>query len=221
MPIGKYPNFEACVADNQDKDDPEAYCGALEQATQKSEQRGAIGRVLEGLAKLFTPDTDVIAGLKSIDDGLKKAAAEELGPKIRLKGAIDGKIRLRRRVPIVKVDEEQRLVYGVVYEPDVEDAHGDSMSKAEIEKAAHGFMQRYSLALAEPGTDHTADVSRDQVTVVENYIAPADFKLGQQTIKAGTWMMVAKVHDEPLWQDVKGGRYTGWSFEGYGERVAA
>lgn len=31
MPFAGYPDFAACVADNQDKDDPEGYCAALEQ----------------------------------------------------------------------------------------------------------------------------------------------------------------------------------------------
>ena len=35
--------------------------------------------------------------------------------------------------------DEQKLVYGIVYEPDVPDAHGDYMTAEEIEKAAHGF----------------------------------------------------------------------------------
>jgi hypothetical protein len=168
MPVGKYPDFAACVADNQDKDDPEAYCASLE--------KGA--------------DTQ-------------------------------GRELLERKVPIVKTDEERRLVYGVVYEPSVYDAHDDRMSKEEIEKAAHGFMVRYAKALGETGTDHARDVSRDQVTVVESYIAPADLMLGAQLIKAGSWVMVAKVHDERLWKDVKAGRYTGWSFEGWGRRVPA
>ena len=28
-PFGSYRNFEDCVKKNQDKDDPEAYCGAI------------------------------------------------------------------------------------------------------------------------------------------------------------------------------------------------
>lgn len=42
---------------------------------------------------------------------------------------------------IAKADDAQRLVYGIVYEPHVEDAHGDCMTPEEIEKAAHGFLK--------------------------------------------------------------------------------
>lgn len=30
MPLGKYKNFAECVAANRDKQDPQAYCGAIE-----------------------------------------------------------------------------------------------------------------------------------------------------------------------------------------------
>lgn len=42
---------------------------------------------------------------------------------------------------IAKADDVQRLVYGIVYEPNVADAHGDFMTPEEIEKAAHGFLK--------------------------------------------------------------------------------
>lgn len=37
MPFGtrcEYPDFEACVRDNQDKKDPSGYCAALQRATE-------------------------------------------------------------------------------------------------------------------------------------------------------------------------------------------
>jgi hypothetical protein len=33
MPVGPYDDFDECVADNQDKDDPAAFCAWLEQQT--------------------------------------------------------------------------------------------------------------------------------------------------------------------------------------------
>ena len=32
----EYPDFDACVEDNKGKDDPEAYCAALMEATEDS-----------------------------------------------------------------------------------------------------------------------------------------------------------------------------------------
>lgn len=48
---------------------------------------------------------------------------------------------ISKQVPILKTEEEKQLVTGVVYEPDVEDSHGDTMTAEEIEKAAYTFME--------------------------------------------------------------------------------
>ncbi|MGG0813947.1 XkdF-like putative serine protease domain-containing protein [Paenibacillus alvei] len=54
----------------------------------------------------------------------------------------EGKEPLQKDIRITKADKARQIVYGVVYEPDVEDAHEDTMTADEIEKAAHGFMER-------------------------------------------------------------------------------
>ncbi len=60
------------------------------------------------------------------------------------KSAEDLKPNFETEVKLVtKSDDPQKLVYGVVYEPDVEDVHGDFMDAETIEKAAHGFMADY------------------------------------------------------------------------------
>jgi len=212
MPVGKYPTFAACVADNQDKSDPNAYCAAIEQAQKSSEQKGAIRKILEGIVTFFGQDaeaTELVKGVEAIADGAEKIVAT------------GDRIAVTKQVPIVKVDTEKRLIYGVVYEPDVADAHGDAMTKAEIEKACHGFAERYALLQGDTGVDHEYSVARTQLPIVENYIAPVDFKLGTQLVKSGTWVMVARAKDDELWKGVKSGQYTGWSFEGFGRRVAA
>ncbi len=45
---------------------------------------------------------------------------------------------------LAKEADAQKLVYGIVYEPDTVDAHEDFMTAAEIEKVAHGFLKGYS-----------------------------------------------------------------------------
>ncbi len=211
MPVGEYPTFAACVAANQDKDDPEAYCAAIEQQTKKAERKSAIRKLIDGILELVNPG-DVpgsetgVDGLETIDKGLQ---------------ALGEHVEIRKSVPIVKVDVEERLVYGVVYEPNVADAHGDMMTAGEIRKACHGFMERYATLEGDTGTDHLSKAGRQQLPIVENFLAPVGYTLGKQTITPGTWVMVARARDDQLWADVKAGRYTGWSFEGFGRRVAA
>ncbi|KIL80723.1 XkdF-like putative serine protease domain-containing protein [Bacillus badius] len=113
---------------------------------------------------------------------------------------------------INKEEEEQKLVYGLVYEPDVEDSHGDFMTAAEIEKAAHGFMKDAR------NIDKQHDFNAGVGEVVESYIAPADFTIGEQTITKGSWVLVTKASDE-IWEEIKKGAITGYSMAGTAETI--
>ena len=113
---------------------------------------------------------------------------------------------------INKEEEEQQLVYGLVYEPDVEDSHGDFMTVAEIEKAAHGFMKDAR------NIDKQHDFNAGVGEVVESYIAPADFIIGEQTITKGSWVLVTKASDE-VWEEIKKGTITGYSMAGTAETI--
>ena len=124
-------------------------------------------------------------------------------------------------VPIAKIDDERRLVASVVYEPGVEDAHGDTMTAEQIEKSCHGFGIRYAQGRGELGTDHARKANRLEMVPVENYLAPVDFRLGTQLVTKGSWIMWSKVLDDELWKGIKAGEYTGYSFEGWGRRVPA
>lgn len=125
----------------------------------------------------------------------------------------EGETTVSRSVAIVKTETEQRLVFGVVYAPDVLDAHGDFMTATEIEKACN----LYGATMQVVNKQHGEDVAVD---VVQNYIAPADFVADNGvTIKKGTWLQVMKVHDDDLWAKIKSGEMTGYSFEGYAVRT--
>lgn len=110
---------------------------------------------------------------------------------------------------ITKADDPQKLVYGVVYEPDVKDAHDDFMTAEEIEKAAHGFMQNYQQI------DKQHDFEAGAGTVVQSYIAPCDLELGE-TIQKGSWVLVTKATDE-IWESIQKGEFTGYSLAGNAE----
>ncbi len=116
------------------------------------------------------------------------------------------------KVFINKEDEEQKLVYGVVYEPDVEDSHKDFMTATEIEKAAHGFLK--DARNIDTQHDFTPGVGE----VVESYIAPADFTIGEEVITKGSWVLVTKASDE-IWEAIQKGDYTGYSLAGTAETI--
>lgn len=115
-------------------------------------------------------------------------------------------------IPILKRDEEKRLVVGVVLEPGVIDAHNDIVTEEEIEKAAHSFLMRSRVI----GLQHS---EKGPVDVVESYVAPVDMEVNGEMVRKGSWIMAVKVHGEAVWKDVKAGKYTGFSIGGFAERV--
>lgn len=130
-----------------------------------------------------------------------------------MKSATDKQPNISKQVPILKTEEEKQLVTGVVYEPDVEDSHGDTMTAEEIEKAAYTFMENYQHI------DKQHDEIAGKGTVVENWIAKSDMTVGEQEVQAGTWLMTVRVDDADTWEEIKKGEVTGFSMGGFGERV--
>lgn len=115
-------------------------------------------------------------------------------------------------VPITKADEDERLVTGVVLEPDEVDAQNDTISAETIKEAAHEFLSEYNR-LTKLGLMHRM-FGNLGINLVESWIAKGDFKLGEQDIKKGTWLMTVKVMDDALWKKVKSGQITGFSIGG-------
>ncbi|GGF82754.1 hypothetical protein GCM10010912_29840 [Paenibacillus albidus] len=121
---------------------------------------------------------------------------------------------IQKQVQIAKVDEAKRVVIGVVYQPDVADAHDDQMDAEEIEKAAHLFMEKQHTY----NIDKQHDLDADKGYVVESYIAPCDMEIGEQVIIKGSWVAGVKVTDDDTWEDIQKGEITGFSMWGVGKR---
>ncbi|KIL24791.1 XkdF-like putative serine protease domain-containing protein [Bacillus safensis] len=114
---------------------------------------------------------------------------------------------------LTKAEDAHRLVYGVVYEPNTPDAHQDFMSAKEIERAAHGFMKDARRI------DKQHDFQHGVGEVVESYIAPADFEVGGELIRKGSWVLVTKASQE-IWDQIQKGHITGYSMAGTADIVA-
>ena len=116
-------------------------------------------------------------------------------------------------VAFAKSDDDRRLVTSIVLEPDTTDLQNDRISKEEIERAAHRFMVMSRKIFLQHGK------RAPSVQVVESYLAPTDLeftdkRFGAQKAKAGSWLMTVKVLDDVVWEDVKSGKYTGFSIGG-------
>lgn len=117
-----------------------------------------------------------------------------------------------RTFKVVKADDEH-FVLGIVLEPDEVDAQKDVYSAAEVRSAAHKYMADYQHR----GHMHK-ELVNEKVDILESYLAPADFTVGSQTVKKGTWLMAMRINDAKLWKLVKEDGLTGFSIGGSASR---
>lgn len=118
---------------------------------------------------------------------------------------------VRISTQIKKTQDEEQLVFGEVYAPDVPDSHGDFMTRATIKAMAYEFMRR--------GLQNMIDVQHNRELsgcyVVESFIARDDDPI----FIPGSWVVGVKIDDPALWHDVKTGELNGFSLDGEGVRV--
>jgi hypothetical protein len=113
------------------------------------------------------------------------------------------------QVPIIKKTAE-RIVFGEVLVPNTVDAQGHIYSEQEVEKAAHYWMKEFQQL----GEMHSKMLKEKQATVLESYVAPVEFSLGEKIVKKGTWLLKLYVDNDDLWEKVESGDYNGFSIRG-------
>lgn len=113
---------------------------------------------------------------------------------------------------IVKADADNHYVTGIVYEPMAEDTDGNYMTEDEITKAAYWYNKNGDKVDIQHSFQPT-----DGASVVESWIAKADFDINGQHIRKGTWLMTMEVTDSDLWNEIRKGTITGFSMGGVGE----
>ena len=91
---------------------------------------------------------------------------------------------------------------------------GAEVFHEEVRQAAHRFMEEFGGL----GLMHQLRVN-DHVKVLESYVAPTAFQVGDVTIAKGTWLLAVRVLSDDLWRRVKDGELTGFSIGGSARRV--
>lgn len=142
-----------------------------------------------------------IKGFKKSED-IEEAEIEPINKE-------DGTTELELICKFAGSDEERKLVYGIVLEPDEVDAHDDTIYQDTIEKAAHGYLMKPMIV----GDGH---VKKAKAQPVESFIFNPDVL---KDVKPGSWVMVVKVHSDRIWEGIKKGDYTGFSIGAYGKRI--
>jgi cation transport regulator ChaB len=121
---------------------------------------------------------------------------------------------LGKSVDFISKDAKRQVAVGVVYEPGVVDTQGDWATAEEIEKACHAYMETYRKT----GLRHDGK-ARDDIIILENYIAPQDMRIGEQDVLKGAWVMGVKVKDAETWKQVESGELSGLSLFGKAQRI--
>ena len=124
--------------------------------------------------------------------------------------------RFSKTIPILKAEAsgDERFVLGIVLEPDVVDAQNDTYSAEEVRKAAHRFMEEFGSL----GVMHQLPAD-GQVKILESYLAPTDFIVGQTAVRKGTWILAVRIVSDDLWQQVQKGELTGFSVGGWAQKL--
>lgn len=112
---------------------------------------------------------------------------------------------------IVKADVENHYLTGIVYEPLVEDSHGNFMTEEEIVKAAYWFAKNGDKVDVQHSFEELSEA-----TIVENWVAKSDMTIEEEAISKGTWLMTVEVTDPDVWDAVQKKEITGFSMGGVG-----
>lgn len=126
--------------------------------------------------------------------------------------------------PYLFADKERQMLYGAVMIPNKQILRvdpvteerfyvvfqQDTIDKMSAKFLAEGRANEFNL-------DHNPDTPAE-VSITESWIKAEEDKantLGLGDVPVGSWIVGAKVHDKELWDDVKEGRFTGFSLEGF------
>lgn len=106
----------------------------------------------------------------------------------------------------------EHFVMGIVYEPDTKDSQDDWATEDEIRQAAYSFME----------SDQVYKINHDDnasIHVLESFIAPVDYDVGDEHVKKGSWLLGSRVVAEDVWEKVETGVYKGYSMAGDALRI--
>ncbi len=194
-----------------------------------------VGRVVGGAKtssdeKDSAEDTDTSKREKTGDEERPVAPddVKAVNERIREHGLLVLKGSEQENKPEGAEEKEERYVLSLVMEPNdgqsgapfKPDTQGDIQSAQEIRKTAHRWMEHYGLI----DLVHSwQSLTKDDVRVLESYLAPADFRLGDgdsaYTVGRGSWLLAVRVINDAIWKAIKGGELGAYSIGGTAERV--
>ena len=113
---------------------------------------------------------------------------------------------------VISKDVEGKEIFGIVLVPEEKDGDKDSYFKEAIREACYEFNKDFM----NQSYRHNHLLTKNQVSIIESYIAPCEIKIGEEVIKEGTWLMRSSIDDEELRKEVREGKIKGFSIGGFG-----
>jgi len=114
-----------------------------------------------------------------------------------------------RIIEIKKSNNEEGVVYGIVYSPDQEDSQGDFATAGEIKKAAYAFMKNRNTLNVDK--DHSFEI--EKAFISESWILKENDPVFPNE-PAGSWAVAIQLEDEELKKSAKNGDIGGISMAG-------
>jgi hypothetical protein len=134
-----------------------------------------------------------------------------------------------RETVIAKVDHEKHVVYGVVLDPYIIDAHDDWVPPNDVEETAHNWL----ASSRKMRTEHEEDLAAVPVeSYVMPYPTPEDYrkavacephriwrlKFGADYVHSGAWVLGTRILDQAAWDAIVSGELGAYSIGGFGMR---
>lgn len=123
---------------------------------------------------------------------------------------------------VVLSEDDKQIITGPALIPDIEIIRKDDdgtpfyirYSRETIEKIAQKFAKLRSNHSI--NKDHKKDKMAEKTFIYESWITGGKDKSSELgfDVPEGTWMVSLKVEDDQLWQEIKSGKYKGFSIEG-------
>ena len=135
----------------------------------------------------------------------------------------------KQKIEFQSIDNEKRLVAGPLLVPNKKIPRMDEQlglynvyfRPETIEKIARKFMKnKYNSEVTVEHDDKVEDVYLTESWIIEQSTKDKSNLYGY-TLPKGTWFGIYKVENEKVWEDVKSGKYKGFSIEGIFEHKAS
>jgi len=121
----------------------------------------------------------------------------------------------------VSSDGWERIVTGVVADPENVDSYGNTIDAETIRRAALEFME----AFQNMGVNHEKDengnpvVLNEKIRILENWIMRSEETINDKRVPKGSWVLTVRIVDDEIWEDVLNGEYRGFSLEALCQRT--